>query len=341
MTITTQPEPTAATAATAAAAAAAATPDAAFGSPTTVALYVCTHQRNEMLRALVDAAAESALRARHLASVAIVVVDDNPDGRARAVVADLDTATAAAFELGVHYIHVGGRNIAAARNAGLEAALGLAEWIAVTDDDCTPSPGWISELLAVQQRYDCDAVAGPFVRTAPNDAPRWLVEQPFLDFGEPDIDDGAETDYAGTGNSLWRSAFLRSHPDIRYQPSLGTLGGEDAVFARQAIAAGLTVRYASAAVVTSCEEAGRHTYRYRIRAQLWLGNTTSVTNLMLGSAGRPRLVARGVRRCAGALARPARRLLRGAAPQVRYALFEATYGVGMVLGAVGVKVEHR
>lgn len=306
-----------------------------------MAVYVCTYQRNEMLRTLLAAAAVCASRASHVALVGIVVVDDNPDGRAAAVVGELDDDTVDAFALGVHYVHTGGRNIAAARNAGLEAALQLADWIAVTDDDCTPTPDWLVELLAVQQRFDSDAVAGPFVRIAPMGAPRWLVDQPFLEFGEPEIADGAETDYAGTGNSLWRAAFLRSHPEVRYRTSLGTLGGEDAVFARQAIAAGLTVRYAAGAVVTSCEEVSRQTYRYRLRAQLWLGNTTSITNLLLGSATRFRLVARGFRRIAVALTRPLQRLVRRSAPQLRYALFEAIYGLGMALGAIGVKVRHR
>ena len=313
----------------------------AASTPTTVAVYVCTFQRNDMLGSLIDAVAISASMAKGRAEVGLVVVDDNPDGRAAAVVTDVDAGTVAAFSLGLHYVYVGGRNIAAARNAGLEAALHLADWIAVTDDDCTPASGWITELLGVQQRFDCDAVAGPFVRLAPTGAPRWLVEQPFLDFGEPEIDDGAPTSYAGTGNSLWRSAFLRSHPEIRYRTSLGSLGGEDAVFARQAVSAGLTVRYAANAVVTSLEEVTRQTYRYRLRAQLWLGNSTSVTNLLLGTATRRRLVGRGGRFILAALARPVRRALRHDRPQLRYALFEATYGVGMILGALGVNIEHR
>lgn len=310
-------------------------------APTTVAVYVCTYQRNEMLRSLIDTVAVSASMAKGRAEVGLVVVDDNPDGRASEVVAEMDAGTVATFALGLHYVYVGGRNIAAARNAGLEAALQLAEWIAVTDDDCTPTAGWITELLGVQQRFDCDAVAGPFVRLAPTGAPRWLVEQPFLEFGEPEIDDGAPTSYAGTGNSLWRSAFLRSHPEIRYRTSLGALGGEDAVFARQAVAAGLTVRYAAHAVVTSLEEVTRQTYRYRLRAQLWLGNSTSVTNLLLGTATRYRLVGRGGRFILAATTRPLRRALRRSRPQLRYTLFEATYGVGMILGALGVDIEHR
>lgn len=304
---------------------------------TRVAVYACTYQRNDMLRSLLLALQRAATAAAEVADVGVVVVDDNPDGRARAVTDEfLD-----AFALGLRYVHVGSRNIATARNAGLEAAMDIADWIAVTDDDCTPSPEWIAELVRIQQLHDSDAVAGPFVRLAPDDAPAWLRDQPFLQFGEPDLADGAPTGYAGTGNSMWRAEFFRRHPDIRYEPALGVLGGEDAVFARRAIAAGLTIRYAAHAVVTSLEDDARQNYRYRLRAQLWLGNTTSVTNLHLASASRGRLCVRGAKAMVLGLVRPMRQIARRRPPQFRYALFEAAYGLGITVGAAGLKIRHH
>jgi succinoglycan biosynthesis protein ExoM len=305
--------------------------------PTTVAVYACTYQRNDMLRSLLESLKVTAADAQPTAEVGVVIVDDNPDGRARVVVDDFRDA----FPLGLDYVHVGSRNIATARNAGLEAAMRMAAFVAVTDDDCTPSPQWIRELVQTQQRFDSDAVAGPFVRLAPDDAPRWLVDQPFLHYGEPELADGEPTNYAGTGNSLWRTAFLSDHPDIRYEPALGVLGGEDAVFAKRSIAAGLTIRYAARAVVTSLEDDVRQNYRYRLRAQLWLGNTTSVTNLHLAEVGRSRLVLRGVKTAALGLTRPLRQLVRRRPPQFRYALFETMYGVGVLLGAANVKIRHH
>ncbi len=305
--------------------------------PTSVGVYVCTYRRNEMLRALLASLVVAAEAAAPLASVGVVVVDDNDDGRARSVADEFTDR----FPLGLTYRHVGSGNIATARNAGLAAAMEMAEWVAVTDDDCTVSPQWITELVSTQRRHDCDAVAGPFVRLAPADAPRWLVEQPFLSFGEPTIADGAPTSYAGTGNSLWRTEFLRRHPHIRYEPELGVLGGEDAVFAKRAVAAGLTIRYAANAVVTSLEETARQNYRWRLRSQLWLGNTNSVTNLRLGNATRVRLAARSLKVLAVALTRPLRRLAGRRSPHLRYALFEAAYGVGGALGVLGIKLRHH
>ena len=41
---------------------------------------------------------------------------------------------------------------------------------------------------------------------------------------------------------MLRASFLRDHPDIRFRSDLGTLGGEDMVFYRTAVAAGLDAR---------------------------------------------------------------------------------------------------
>ena len=85
---------------------------------TTVALYVCTHKRNDELRRLLTSVRAAAERATDRAALGVVIVDDNPDGRAKAV-ADEYTG---AFELGVHYRHSGKQNISVARNMGLATA---------------------------------------------------------------------------------------------------------------------------------------------------------------------------------------------------------------------------
>lgn len=300
---------------------------------TTVAVYVCTYRRNELLATCLDALRTAARTAADLADVGVVVVDDNDDGRA----AEVARAADHGFPLGVHYVHVGKGNISLARNAGLEAAVPLADWVAMTDDDCQPDERWIVELLAAQRRGDHDAVTGPIRFTPPADAPPWLREQPFLAI---DHEGEEESGLAYTNNSMIRSSFLASHPDIRFDPSLGELGGEDMVFYHQAREAGLRIGYSAAAFVTSIDDPQRSTFGHHLRYHLWLGNTEAITNLRLERAGRLRLVARALRRLGNAVIRPFSRLASRESPQWRYALALSVAACGLFAGALGLELDH-
>lgn len=66
----------------------------------------------------------------------IVVAHDSASDRG------LDTTG----RVNVRRVRVGGRGPAAARNAGAGVARG--RWLAFTDDDCTPEPGWLRALEA-------------------------------------------------------------------------------------------------------------------------------------------------------------------------------------------------
>ena len=109
---------------------------------TTIAVYVATYRRNEPLATLLESILVAADAVADLAAVGMIVVDDNPDG-AKAVVDRFEGR----FELGIHYRHVGLGNISIVRNIGLDAGIELAEWVAMTDDDCVVSPQWLAELL--------------------------------------------------------------------------------------------------------------------------------------------------------------------------------------------------
>ncbi|HEX7095145.1 MAG TPA: glycosyltransferase [Acidimicrobiales bacterium] len=304
---------------------------------TSVAVYVCTYRRNGALRNMLDALTVSAKRAEHLADVAAVVVDDNPDGSARDVVDEC----VGCFSLGIHYRHCGKQNISAARNVGLAAAMELAEWVAMTDDDCEPDADWLLALLETQQRTGADALTGPLVMRFPPDAPRWLREEPF-GLGEDDChEDGARVLVAQTHNSMISSAWLRAHSEIRFCEELGVLGGEDMVFYRTAARAGLRIHYARDAVVHEMVPPHRATLRHQLRTQFWLGNSEYVTNTWSGQASRLRMAARGGRRLVRAMRRPVVRVVRGQRPQLRWFAASVLRALGIIAGVVGVRVEHR
>ncbi len=302
-----------------------------------VVVAVCTYRRNDQLRRLLEHLEASVAQVGDACRVGVVVADDNPGGDARAVVAEFVDR----FELGVHHRHSGRQNISAARNLALDAALTIGDWIAMTDDDCVPDPRWLSELTESQRRSGADAVSGRMIRRAPPDSPRWLVDQPFLEQGVARYDTGRELRFASTHNSMVSAQWLRDHPDIRFDDRLGRLGGEDMLFFATAHARGMRITYSAEAIVYEDEPEERLRYRFLLRQAWWLGNSTYVTNIATGTHGRARLAVHGIAVVGRALARPALRVVRGRSPQLRYTAALVAGGLGTVLGAAGVRVDHH
>ncbi len=303
---------------------------------TSIALYVCTHKRNTELARLLTTVSAAADQAKDLASLAVVIVDDNPDGRATAVAEKFDGV----FEGGVVYRHSGKQNISVARNLGLETAHPMGEWVAMLDDDVVVRPDWLVEHLALQRRTGADATTGPLLLTFP-DGPAWLSSQPFADIGLHDAEEDENVNECQTGNSMLRSSFLANNPGIRFEEDLGVIGGEDMVFYHAAVQAGLKAFYSKRVAVEEPEPAERSTLSYQLARARWMGNTEYVTNTRNGIAGRSQLAFGGTKRIVKGLIRPARQVLRGQPPQFRYALAVASEGIGIWAGVAGQELAHR
>ncbi|MGI9597677.1 MAG: glycosyltransferase family 2 protein [Acidimicrobiales bacterium] len=305
---------------------------------TKVAVYICTYKRNLPLARMLDSLEVAARAAEPDVELGVVVIDDNADGSARSVVENSKNH----FPLGLHYEFVGAGNIATARNAGLEAAMKLADWVAMVDDDQIVVRDWLSELVRVQAETDADAVTAPVYARFPDDSPSWLTDQPFAElWGTPERDDGAPVTDLQTANSMIRTSFLDQHPAVRFSTDLGEVGGEDMVFYRGALDAGLKAHYSRHAVNWELESSDRATYRYQLRRCLWHGNTEAVTNLRAGRAGRARLAVRAIRRAITAAGHPIRRLRAGEPAQWRFALAFSLQSVGMLMGAAGIRLSHH
>lgn len=314
------------------------TPPASNGAGRlTVAVAVCTYNRHEPLAVLLEALVANARHLGPRVSVGVVVVDDSADGNARHVVERF----ADRFELGVAYRISGRQNIALARNMGLETAIGIADWIAMTDDDCEPAPDWLEALLEIQRRTGADAVSGLLKRRVPPGSPRWLTEEPFLDVGLfEDVKDGADVPGAATHNSMISGRWLKEHPEVRFDPGFGVTGGEDPVFYRTAHGAGLRIHYALRAVVFENEPPSRATLGYQLRMFFWFGNNSYITNVRRGVHAH-RLFLHGGKVLLSALLRPFLLLARGKLPQLRYSTASALRGVGVMIGVLGVRVRHK
>jgi GT2 family glycosyltransferase len=303
---------------------------------TAIQVAICTYRRNDLLTRGLEALLVAAERVRGRAAIGVVLVDDTVEGHARPV-AD---AFGDRFELGVEYRISGKQNISLARNLAIETGMTLGEWVAMTDDDCEPPPQWLEALLDLQQRTGADAVTGRMVRCVPEGSPRWITEQPFLELGVEEPPDGSEMTAAATFNTMISSAWLRAHPQIRFAPDFGVVGGEDMVFFRAARAAGLKIRFSKDAFVYENEPADRATFGYQLYVHFWHGNSAALACIESGMT-RARMFIHGGASLARAAVRPAGRLLRGEKPQLRYALAQLLHATGKLLGTAGVRVEHR
>ena len=304
--------------------------------PTRITVAICTFKRNEPLARLLKSLIACAEDVKHRAAVGVVVVDDDAEGQARTVA----EAFKHQFANGLTYRIAGYRNISIARNLAIATAAPLGQWTAMTDDDCEPVHNWLISLLEVQGRTGADAVTGLMIRRAPPCSPKWINNEPFLTLDTVDPLDGQEMTTAFTNNSMVSSAWLLAHPEMRFDPRLGTIGGEDMAFFRSAHAAGLRIHFSAKGFVFENQPACRMTLRYQLWRFYWHGNSTYVTLLEQGR--RPsRALLHGVVRLARALARPIARLSRGETPQLRYTLASILLSAGIMVGFLGVRVRHH
>ena len=303
---------------------------------TTIAVAICTYKRNEPLTVLLESLIVCAERLRQRSAVGVVIVDDTKDEMARPV-AD---AFAGRFELGLHYRVSGKQNISMARNLAIETAMDLADWTAMTDDDCEVPDHWLEALLETQARTGADAVTGRMVRHVPDGSPRWITEEPFLDLGVEQFADGKEMPSAATFNTMISSKWLKANREIRFAPAYGVIGGEDMVFFRAAKAAGLSIRFSEQGFVYENESAERATLGYQLYVYFWHGNSAALSCIESGMS-RPRMFVHGAASLVRALARPFGRLLHREKPQLRFGLAQVLHAVGKLLGTLGVRIEHR
>ncbi|MES2983753.1 MAG: glycosyltransferase [Pseudomonadota bacterium] len=197
-----------------------------------VTIAICTFRRAHIAQTL-GSLALLAVPAQSSIEVLVVDNDDTPSAQT------LVEQAFAALPFPARYLHAPARNISLARNACL--AHTRTPLLAFIDDDETVQPGWLSAMLAQQERTQAAAVLGPVNAIYPPTCPVWMRRGDFHSTRPVWVDGTIRTGY--TGNVLLNLA----HPALQGLPfvlELGTSGGEDTMFLGTLVTRGGTIAYA-------------------------------------------------------------------------------------------------
>lgn len=314
-------------------------PAAAPTAPTDrsrLTVAVLTYRRPDDLDAVLPALVAQARAAAtaHGLDVRLVVVDNDPDGSARARV---EQEAARSGDVPVVYAHEPVPGIAAARNRALDEG-GDDELFAFIDDDERPSECWLVELVGLQRATGATAVVGPVRSEFAVPPEPYLVEGRF--FERRRLATGTVVDVAATNNLLLHLPTVRRQ-GLRFDVALGQLGGEDTLFTRSFVARGGRMVWCAEAEVTDVVPAHRATRRWVLQRAFSSGNGWGLVSVMLAEgatarlATRLRLTAQGLVRLAGGAVRWATGVASGSLGRRARGLRTVLRGAGMVSGAWG------
>ena len=209
-------------------------------------------------------------------SYEIIVVDNNPDGSARAVVAGL----VADGQAPVRYVAEPRPGISHARNTGVAAARG--RYLAFLDDDQRADLGWLSGHLATLRRFTAAVSFGPICPEFPDgaDVPgvaRWrYIRDEKMPSGSAMPNRSPLLGSPGISNTVIdrENCVLGAQP---FDPAYGCTGGEDTLLFRQLLQRGCKMVWCCEAGVHETIPASRLTDRYLLRRAFNGGQVSAST----------------------------------------------------------------
>ncbi len=290
-------------------------------------IAVLTYERNDDLRrAVPDLLGEAATITP---PATVLVIDNNPDGRAAAVVTPL-------ADQGVRYAHEPRPGIAAARNRALREA--GSRFLVFIDDDMHPTAGWLAALLATQRETGAALVAGPVLSEYDAEPEDWVLAGRF--FIRRRLPTGTALTVAATNNMLLDLNQINKL-EVVFDDKFGLLGGSDHLFTRTLARRGALMVWCDEAITIDRVPVSRLTRSWVLRRAFRLGNSESLVSLALcrsrgqriearlraTTAGTVRVVGGGLRWAVGRITGSLVHRARGQRAVYR--------GAGMVAGAYG------
>jgi GT2 family glycosyltransferase len=239
-----------------------------------VAVCICTCDRPAGIDRLLTALEHIELAGLSIGALEIIVADNRPDGRARAIC----HAHEARLGVALHFCEEPTPGISFARNRAVAEALARgADFVAFLDDDDVPRSDWLLRLLEKQKETGADIVSGTWrlpddFRVARHLARVQSLNQPNFDqpnhYGIP---------HCGCNVLIGRSA-IEQLGEPPYRPQFALTGGEDIDFFLRAHKAGAQIVEAKASVVIKDPGAARATLTGALRHAFCSGcNRTRLT----------------------------------------------------------------
>ena len=305
--------------------------------PVTVAIL--TYRRPDVLRRGLEAVSARIVERRvDLAGyeVEVLVVDNDPGGSARLVVASVDSAVP------VRYVVEPRPGIGAARQRALDESRHR-DVLVFVDDDEVPCRTWLDHLLHTWSVTGAAAVAGRVVPRYETVLDPWIEAGQF--FVRRDLPTGTAVESAPAGNLLIDLVQVRSL-GVGFDPRFGLTGGEDTLFTRQLRRRGGVISFCRESKVIDIVPSERMTRRWVLRRAWSHGNTTAHVEVTLASGWLRRACTRTAVALGGFLriAGGGSRALYGAATRDLSAqargLRLLCRGGGMVVGAAGRMYEE-
>lgn len=241
-----------------------------------IAICICTCGRAGALARLLDSLVGMDLGPLHPRGVFIVVVDNQPDGRARAVC----SRAMERLPFALHFVEEPEHGISFARNRALATAIAHdAAFVSCIDDDDLPRSDWLLRLVERQQATGADLVLGVWELPPGFSIPGWLADVDFLTPPPPEDLGKIGAPYglpycSGTFNVLIRREIVEALGKTGpvFSPEFGFIGGEDIDFFIRAQRRGFTIVPAPESVVRRYWEPERLTLRGVLRRGFRLGS---------------------------------------------------------------------
>jgi succinoglycan biosynthesis protein ExoM len=195
-----------------------------------VCILICTYNRPELLRKLLQALAP---QARLFESTVVIV--DNGTEPSEAIVADFRE------DMDILYQRLAEPGLVSTRNAAMRLGLSRRpEFLAFIDDDEAPEPGWLSGLIERLEESGADFATGPVFPDYAVPPPRWASKGEFFE---------KSGDTHCTSNLIMRTACIPADESQWFRPEFNFSGGEDKEFLARLAAGGAVHTVARSAIV--------------------------------------------------------------------------------------------